>query len=224
MSPLLILSTIAISAALVFYTWGVFGERRSGTLTRKYVTLFWIGLACDTTGTLMMSSMAAQTAGGMGVHGITGVVAIVLMLIHATWATWTYLRGSEQAQKRFHTFSTVVWLAWLVPYIIGILMGIPAIHLKAVCAAGTSVIVVALLSVILALPRHRRYQSDASSVNPNVLLLPQERGVRVTLETKVAQLLELILVAGRIIRFVAIVERLQHLDRKTLFAVALPQL
>ena len=60
MSPLLILSTIAISAALVFYTWGVFGERRSGTLTRKYVTLFWIGLACDTTGTLMMSSMAAQ--------------------------------------------------------------------------------------------------------------------------------------------------------------------
>ena len=76
MSPLLILSTIAISAALVFYTWGVFGERRSGTLTRKYVTLFWIGLACDTTGTLMMSSMAAQTAGGMGVHGITGVVAV----------------------------------------------------------------------------------------------------------------------------------------------------
>lgn len=158
MSPLLILSTIAISAALVFYTWGVFGERRSETLTRKYVTLFWIGLACDTTGTLMMSSMAAQTAGSMGVHGITGVVAIVLMLIHATWATWTYLRGSEQAQKRFHTFSTVVWLAWLIPYIIGILMGIPAIHLKAVCAAGTSVIVVALLSVILALPRHRRYQ------------------------------------------------------------------
>lgn len=99
MSPLLILSTIAISAALVFYTWGVFGERRSGTLTRKYVTLFWIGLACDTTGTLMMSSMAAQTAGGMGVHGITGIVAIVLMLIHATWATWTYLRGSEQAAK-----------------------------------------------------------------------------------------------------------------------------
>ena len=142
MSPLLILSTIAISAALVFYTWGVFGERRSGTLTRKYVTLFWIGLACDTTGTLMMSSMAAQTAGS----------------IHATWATWTYLRGSEQAQKRFHTFSTVVWLAWLIPYIIGILMGVPAIHLKAVCAAGTSVIVVALLSVILALPRHRRYQ------------------------------------------------------------------
>ena len=137
---------------------GVFSESGSGTLTRKYVTLFWIGLACDTTGTLMMSSMAAQTAGSMGVHGITGVVAIVLMLIHATWATWTYLRGSEQAQKRFHTFSTVVWLAWLIPYIIGILMGIPAIHLKAVCAAGTSVIVVALLSVILALPRHRRYQ------------------------------------------------------------------
>ena len=41
MSPLLFLSsTIAISAARrVSYTW-VFRERRSGTLTRKYVTLF----------------------------------------------------------------------------------------------------------------------------------------------------------------------------------------
>lgn len=105
-----------------------------------------------------MSSMAVQTAGGMGIHGITGVIAIVLMLIHATWATWTYLRGSDQAQKRFHAFSTVVWLAWLIPYIIGMLMGIPAIHLKTVCAVGTSVIIVALLSVVLTLLHHRRYQ------------------------------------------------------------------
>ena len=40
-------------------------------------------------------------------------------------------------------------LAWLVPYIIGMLVGIPAIHLQAVCAIGTSVIIVAILAVIL---------------------------------------------------------------------------
>ena len=155
MSPLFIISTLAVSAALVFYTCGVFGERKHGTLTPVFVALFWIGLVCDTTGTALMSSMARATGDGMGVHGITGALALVLMLIHAVWATWTYLRGSEQAQKRFHTFSTIVWLIWLIPYLIGMLIGIPAFHLKAVCAFGTSVLVVAVLSVVFLRPaRH----------------------------------------------------------------------
>lgn len=51
MSAELVFASVAISLALFFYTWGVFGERRGGTLSLKYVLLFWIGLACDTTGT-----------------------------------------------------------------------------------------------------------------------------------------------------------------------------
>ncbi|WP_282191074.1 HsmA family protein [Adlercreutzia caecimuris] len=150
MSPELIVSTVAISLALLFYTWGVFGERRHGSLNLKYVLLFWAGLACDTTGTLIMSNIASQSnATGFGIHGLTGALAIVLMIVHALWATFTYLRGSQQARRRFHTFSTVVWLLWLVPYIIGMLVGIPAIHLKAVCAIGTAIVVVGLLTAYL---------------------------------------------------------------------------
>lgn len=150
MSPELIVSTVAISLALLFYTWGVFGERRHGSLNLKYVLLFWAGLVCDTTGTLIMSSIASQSnITGFGIHGLTGALAIVLMIVHALWATLTYLRGSQQARRRFHTFSTVVWLLWLVPYIIGMLVGIPAIHLKAVCAIGTAIVVVGLLAVYL---------------------------------------------------------------------------
>ena len=70
--------------------------------------------------------------------------------MHALWATFTYKRGSQQARRRFHTFSTVVWLAWLVPYIIGMLVGIPAIHLQAVCAIGTSVIGGMLVATLVA--------------------------------------------------------------------------
>ena len=114
MSAELVFASVAISLALFFYTWGVFGERRGGTLSLKYVLLFWIGLACDTTGTLTMSNIASQSAAsGFGIHAITGVVAIVLMLVHALWATF------------------------------------PAIDLQAVCAIGTSVIIVAILAVIL---------------------------------------------------------------------------
>lgn len=150
MSVELIVASIAITCALALYTVGVFGERRSGTLSLQHVLLFWSGLVCDTTGTMIMTNMAQQSAtGGFGIHAVTGAIAIALMLVHAAWATVTYLRRNERGMQRFHAFSTFVWLAWLVPYIIGMLVGIPMIHLKAVCAIGTSVIVVAALAFVL---------------------------------------------------------------------------
>ena len=132
MSIELIVASVAITCALVLYTFGVFGERRSGTLSLRHVLLFWGGLVCDTTGTMIMSNIAQQSsAGGFGIHAVTGLLAIVLMLVHAVWATVTYVRHNERGMHRFHTFSTFVWLAWLVPYIIGMLVGIPMIHLQA---------------------------------------------------------------------------------------------
>ncbi|OUO90175.1 TIGR03987 family protein [Gordonibacter sp. An230] len=150
MSAELVIASVAITCALVLYTVGVFGERRSGTLSVRHVLLFWGGLACDTTGTMIMTGIAQQSeAGGFGIHGITGLLAIVLMLVHAGWATVTLVRRNERSMRRFHAFSTFVWLAWLVPYIIGMLVGMPMIHLRAVCAVGTSVIVVAALAFVM---------------------------------------------------------------------------
>lgn len=90
MSIELIVASVAITCALVLYTFGVFGERRSGTLSLRHVLLFWGGLVCDTTGTMIMSNIAQQSsAGGFGIHAVTGLLAIVLMLVHAVWATVT---------------------------------------------------------------------------------------------------------------------------------------
>ena len=150
MSLELVDASSAITLALVFYTIGVFSERRAGFLKKSHVILFWCGLVFDTTGTTIMTNIA-QTSGatGFGIHAISGLAAIILMLIHAVWATVTFLRRNERAEKTFHTFSTLVWLLWLVPYIIGLLVGIPAIHLRAVCAVGTSVIVVSAFAMVL---------------------------------------------------------------------------
>lgn len=152
----LIAATVAITAALGFYTWGVFGERAHGFLTLKYVILFWAGLVCDSTGTFIMTKIAKTSAvatNGISVHAITGMLAIGLMLIHAAWATYTYVRGSEKGKKQFHTFSTIVWLVWLVPYIIGMMIGIPMFHLKVICAVSTAVIIVAALAFLLRRPK-----------------------------------------------------------------------
>jgi uncharacterized repeat protein (TIGR03987 family) len=57
-------------------------------------------------------------AGGLtyDIHGLTGLLAILLMLIHAVWATIVLLKKDEKWISKFHKFSVVVWLIWLIPY------------------------------------------------------------------------------------------------------------
>ena len=121
MPPLLLISTITITAALVFYTIGVWSERLAQRLKPWHLVMFWLGFICDTVGTALMG----EIAGGMqfNLHGLTGLLAIGLMLAHAAWATVVLLRKDEQALRVFHHFSLFVWLVWLVPYFSGVVMG-----------------------------------------------------------------------------------------------------
>lgn len=127
MSNLLIFAIITITLALVFYTIGVFGERKSGTLKKHHVVIFWLGLICDTIGTMTMGRIADSKVAVEGItqniHGITGVIAIVLMLFHASWATWVIYKNDEKKKRFFHKFSIAVWLIWLIPYFVGMVIG-----------------------------------------------------------------------------------------------------
>ncbi len=125
MNTKLIIAITAITMALIFYTYGVFAERKIHRLKKAHVIIFWLGLLCDSTGTLTMSIIAREktASAGIGVHGITGALAIVLMFFHAIWATVTLYKGKDEQMQTFHKFSMVVWLIWLVPYFIGMFMG-----------------------------------------------------------------------------------------------------
>ena len=117
MASEMVLSTILISLALVFYTIGVWSERFAGRLKGWHLIFFWGGLIFDTVGTGMMMEMA----GGLtfDIHGVTGVLAILLMLVHAAWASIVLARKDEKAIANFHKFSVLVWVIWLVPYFTG---------------------------------------------------------------------------------------------------------
>ncbi len=124
----LVLAIIAITLALVFYTIGVFGERKAKTLKKGHVIIFWLGLLCDTIGTLLMgqifkSQVQIANTATQTIHGVTGGLAIVLMLFHAVWATWVLYKNDENKKAVFHKLSIAVWLVWLVPYIIGMIIG-----------------------------------------------------------------------------------------------------
>ncbi|MGM0213532.1 HsmA family protein [Enterococcus sp. AZ109] len=120
----LLLAIVTITLALVFYTLGVFAERRAGELKLNHLGLFALGLIFDTTGTTIMSAIAkAEPVTGITLHQITGMLAIFLMAFHLIWGIYVYFKGSIQSKQTFHRFSLVVWLFWLVPYIVGMIVG-----------------------------------------------------------------------------------------------------
>ncbi|MFC1670140.1 HsmA family protein [Spirochaetota bacterium] len=117
---MLIAAIITITLALIFYTLGVWGEKLSRGLNKWNLSMFWIGLIMDTTGTTLMLEQSDTVADTF--HLFTGVVAIVLMAIHAVWATIVLIRKNDKMIRDFHKFSFIVWLIWLVPYFSGMVM------------------------------------------------------------------------------------------------------
>lgn len=122
MSNLLIIAIIFITLALVFYTIGVFGEKKKGELTLFHTVLFWLGFVCDTVGTNIMSNIAGSGF-SFNIHSITGLLALLLMGLHAIWATIIIIKKDNKAKRIFHKFSIFVWIIWLLPYILGIFIG-----------------------------------------------------------------------------------------------------
>lgn len=119
----LIAAICVISSALIFYTIGVWGERLQKKLRFWHLIFFLLGLLADTIGTGLMEHIARLTHLHDEVHTVTGIIAILLMFVHAMWAIWTYTKGSEKAKEHFNRFSIVVWIIWLIPYCIGVYLG-----------------------------------------------------------------------------------------------------
>ena len=117
-------AVIVINLALVFYTIGVWSERLSGRLKPWHVAFFYLGLIFDTWGTGLMFEMASGLT--FDLHGLSGLAAILLMLFHALWATLVLWRRDERMIVRFHRFSVLVWLIWLVPYLSPMVFGMPS--------------------------------------------------------------------------------------------------
>lgn len=122
---MLLYAIVSITAALLFYTIGVWSEKFTGTLKPWHVVIFWCGLVFDTLGTTLMNQIATGDA-GFGVHGLTGLLAILLMLIHVIWASVVLFQNRPETKVKFHRFSTAVWLIWLVPFASGMVVGMSA--------------------------------------------------------------------------------------------------
>lgn len=119
---MLLYAVLFINMALIFYTIGVWSEKRAGKLKSWHIGVFWIGLIFDTLGTSYMSKLTGDTF-KLNFHGITGLAAILLMLFHVLWASWVHVKNDENMKVKFHKLSLGVWLIWLIPFVSGAIFG-----------------------------------------------------------------------------------------------------
>lgn len=122
MATLGLIGMIFITMALLIYSVGVWSEHFQRKLKWWHAAMFYCGLVCDTIGTGAMGLMA----GGLlqfTFHGLTGLAAIIIMLFHAIWATTVLVKKDAVMINKFHKFSIVVWIIWLIPMVSGAIFG-----------------------------------------------------------------------------------------------------
>ncbi|KGP74768.1 membrane protein [Desulfosporosinus sp. Tol-M] len=122
MSTYGLVGLVFINLALIFYTVGVWSERIQGRLKWWHAGMFYTGLVSDTIGTGAMGLMVGSML-QFNFHGITGLAAIIIMLFHAVWATLVLIKKDEVLILKFHKFSILVWIIWLIPMVTGAIFG-----------------------------------------------------------------------------------------------------
>ena len=122
MSTTLIIAIAFIIAACFFYTLGVWAEKIQKRLKVWHAVVFWLGFTFDTIGTGAMGKLVGSII-QFNFHGLTGLVAILLMLFHAVWATIVLVKKDEAQIVKFHKFSFIVWIIWLIPMVTGMILG-----------------------------------------------------------------------------------------------------
>ena len=123
MNLYMILSTSLITLALIFYSVGVWAERIVKYLKNWHLFAFWTGFAFDVSGTMAMGKLSDDPFNLLEIHTLTGQIAIWLMFAHAIWASYVVRKKQEKLRLKFHRYSLIVWLVWLIPYFGGMMMG-----------------------------------------------------------------------------------------------------
>ena len=118
----MIYAIIATALALVFYTVGVWAQKRHGSLQAWHVIVLWIGFIFDFAGTAWMAGLS-KAPPEINFHSVIGYLSITLMLLLVVLATCTLLKGSEIQKRDFYRFSIAVWIIWMISYLSGVAVG-----------------------------------------------------------------------------------------------------
>ncbi|MGI9341736.1 MAG: hypothetical protein ACR2QV_02735 [Gammaproteobacteria bacterium] len=123
MKPIILISVISITTALLLYSIAVARNWRLKRLTTAHVVLLWLGLATDALATRMMG---LSLEGGIvwDFHTISGYLGLGLMGVLAIVGSWARLTGRDAILNGFHRYAVPVWVIWVASYVTGVVIGI----------------------------------------------------------------------------------------------------
>jgi len=121
--PIILISVISITTALVVYSIAVWRNWRMKLLTTAHVILLWCGLAADMLATQMMG-LSIEGDMVWDFHTISGYTGLALMAVLAVVGSWARLSGNDAVLKSFHRFAIPVWVIWVASYATGVIIGI----------------------------------------------------------------------------------------------------
>ena len=125
MPQTLLIASSLFTAALFFYSVGVWAERISKRLKPWHAVSFFLGVVTDTLATGYMTKYAGRFI--FNTHSFIGAAALLLMIFHLGWAVIVLRSKDEKALTSFHKFSVFVWLIWMVAYLSGAWLGMQRI-------------------------------------------------------------------------------------------------
>lgn len=122
MKPIILVSVISITLALLLYTTAIWRNWYLKTLTGAQLVLLWLGLVADALATKMMGMSVEVTTWDL--HTISGYLGLALMAMLAAGGSWAKLFKREDILSGFHRFAMPSWVIWCISYATGVVIGI----------------------------------------------------------------------------------------------------
>ena len=114
-------STI-VTLALIFYSIGVFSERKGKVISKKVLFFLSVGLLFDASATACM--IIGSTNSPFTFHGFIGYTGLTAMIIETVLA-YRYKAKfgvTKEVSKGLHTYTLFAYVLWVAVYITGSLL------------------------------------------------------------------------------------------------------
>ena len=119
MKPILIAGSIIVTSALIFYSIGVFTERKRKAITKNVLLFLSLGLVFDISATACM--IIGSTNSPFTFHGFIGYTGLLAMIIETSLAYRYNIKfgSKETVSKGLHIYTLFAYILWVAVYITG---------------------------------------------------------------------------------------------------------
>jgi len=119
MKTIILIGTIVVIFALIFYSIGIITEQRKKLINKTVLTFLSLGLLFDISATCCM--IIGSTNSPFTFHGAIGYTGLLAMIIETVLAfRFNKANGAKaEVSKPLHLYSRFAYILWVVVFITG---------------------------------------------------------------------------------------------------------